>query len=69
MTDLPQQYNAMFAAVSRYSANHLAAGDVYTAGAAIRWLKQLGPWNDRDIIDRIIPCYPQVIQLLQTLAM
>lgn len=44
----------------RYSGGQLAAGDVYTAGAAIRWLKQLGPWNDADIAQRLIPCYPEV---------
>jgi hypothetical protein len=44
----------------RYSSSKLAGADLYTAGAAIVWLKQLGPWSDADIADRLIPCYPEV---------
>jgi hypothetical protein len=46
--------------VCRYSSAKLAGADLYTAGAAIVWLKQLGPWSDADIADRLIPCYPEV---------
>jgi hypothetical protein len=45
----------------KYSSKHLANSDVYTAGAAIGWLKQLGPWTDADISSRLIPCYPEVL--------
>jgi hypothetical protein len=43
----------------RYSAHELS--DPYTAGAAIRWLKALGPWSDADVEERLLPCYPKVI--------
>lgn len=33
----------------------------YTAGAALLWLKQLGPWSDADLASRLIPCYPAVL--------
>lgn len=42
----------------RYSTHELA--DPFTAGAAIRWLKQLGPWTDADVAERLLPCYPKV---------
>lgn len=42
----------------RYSTHELA--DPFTAGAAIRWLKQLGPWTDSDVAERLLPCYPKV---------
>jgi hypothetical protein len=29
------------------------------------WLKQLGPWSDADIAERLIPCYPEVCTSLQ----
>eukprot|EP00882_Tetradesmus_deserticola_P027868 GHRQ01031005.1.p1 GENE.GHRQ01031005.1~~GHRQ01031005.1.p1 ORF type:complete len:167 (+),score=65.34 GHRQ01031005.1:111-611(+) len=45
----------------RYSSGKLAGADVYTAGAAIVWLKRLGPWSDADVADRLIPCYPEVL--------
>lgn len=43
----------------RYSTHELA--DPFTAGAAIRWLKQLGPWTDADVAERLLPCYPKVL--------
>ncbi|KAF6260858.1 hypothetical protein COO60DRAFT_1625570 [Scenedesmus sp. NREL 46B-D3] len=45
----------------RYSSDKLVGADLYTAGAAIVWLKQLGPWSDADIANRLIPCYPEVL--------
>lgn len=45
----------------RYSSAKLAGADLYTAGAAIVWLKQLGPWSDADVANRLIPCYPEVL--------
>ncbi|WIA34874.1 hypothetical protein OEZ86_013167 [Tetradesmus obliquus] len=42
-----------------YSSAKLAGADLYTAGAAIVWLKQLGPWSDADVANRLIPCYPE----------
>jgi hypothetical protein len=47
----------------RYSAHELS--DPYTAGAAIRWLKALGPWSDADVEERLLPCYPKVMRALQ----
>jgi hypothetical protein len=29
------------------------------------WLKQLGPWSDADIAERLIPCYPEVCLMLE----
>ncbi len=47
--------------VLRYGSGALACTDVYTAGAAIAWLKALGPWSDADIAGRLIPCYPAAL--------
>ncbi|KAF8054898.1 ycf45 [Scenedesmus sp. PABB004] len=45
----------------RYRSSELAAADVYRAGAAIAWLKELGPWSNADVAARIIPVHTDVL--------